>query len=143
MSGWLLDTNVLSEQAKPKPSGQVQAFLAGLQGDVYLSAITLHELDYGLAGLPEGKRKAALTAWLGNIEEKFSDCIIPVNRAVACEAAQLRQAAQSRGRTIHLADALIAGTASAYGLTLVTRNIGDFSCTGLPIVDPWAEEDKE
>lgn len=142
MIGSLLDTNVVSELARPNPSTQVRSFMRGLEGDSFLSVITLHEIDYGIACLPDGKRKRDIELWLEAIEQQFAEFILPVARGVARQAAWLRRQAQQQGRVIHLADALIAGTALEQGLQLVTRNTSDFEGTGVRLVNPWPDTER-
>ena len=140
MSGWLLDTHVVSELARPNPSKEVRSFIGGLEGDSFLSVITLHEIDYGIACLPDGKRKRDVEHWLEDLEREFAEFILPVARGIARHAAWLRRQAQEEGRIIHLADALIAGTALDQGLRLVTRNTSDFESTGVRLVNPWSDD---
>jgi toxin FitB len=141
VSGWLLDTNVISELARPKPAKQVRTFMGNLEGESFLSVITLHEVDYGIACLPDGKRKREIEQWLEELEQKFAEFILPVARRAARHAAWLRRQAQQRGRVIHLADALIAGTAIDRGLQLVTRNTSDFEGSGARLVNPWMDSE--
>ena len=97
MTGWLLDTNVVSELARPEPSKKAQSFVQNLTGASYLSVITLHELDYGVAGLPNGKRKRDFVEWLDALEQQFAEYVLPVGRNAARHAALLRRKAQAQG----------------------------------------------
>lgn len=136
MSGYLLDTNVISELTKPDRDRYVVAFLDRL-ADGYLSVITLHELTYGLERLPPGARRAELTAAIDAFLALFNDRVLPVGLAEARAAAALRAAQQERGCTLHLADSLIAATALVAGLTVATRNTADFEGLGVLLIDPW------
>lgn len=136
MRGILLDTNVLSELTKPKPEPLVVSFVAGLR-DAWLSVLTLHELRFGLARLPPGRRRTDLSASLSALIEIYRESILQVDAAVAERAADLRIAAQQKGRVLHLADALIAGTCVAHDLRLATRNELDFSGLPVSIQNPW------
>jgi predicted nucleic acid-binding protein len=137
VSGWLLDTNVLSELARPEPAPAVVAFLEWAE-PAFLSAVSLHELRFGVERLAAGRRQEELRCWLAELETLYAKEIIPVGVAEADEAARLRADAARRGRTIHLAEGLIAGTAIHHGLALATRDVGDLA--GLPVrmVNPWA-----
>lgn len=136
MDDFLLDTNVVSELVKPSPNQNVVAFLSSIKQS-WLSIICLHELSYGLGLLPKGKRSAELEEKLLQLLSEYSDWIIPVNQAEANQAALFRVGVKNTGRVLHLADALIAGTAKVHGLTLVTRNVDDFLGVDVEILNPW------
>ena len=137
MTGWLLDTNVVSELARPRPDSRVLAFLSDIDS-AYLSVITIHELDFGRRRSPGPRRRAELGAWLAALEGEYAERILPIERATATEAARLRANAAGDGRTVHLADALIAGTAIQHRLTIATRNTSDFDDGGVAAFDPWS-----
>ena len=136
MSGFLLDTNVVSELVKPAPEPRVIAFLTS-QTDLWLSTIVLHELDFGLNLLPRGRRRDRLSSVLSTFLSEYSDQIIPVDRREAEQAAAMRAQARRLGRVLYLADALIAGTAKAHDLSLATRNVMDFNDLGVEVTNPW------
>lgn len=136
MSGWLLDTNVLSELARAEPAPAVVQFLEAAE-PAFVSAVSLHELRYGVERLTAGRRQEELRRWLAELESSYGDTIIPVSAAEADHAARLRALAARRGRTVHLADGLIAGTALRHDLTLVTRDLGDFTDLPVRTVNPW------
>lgn len=138
MSGWLLDTNVLSELAKPEPEPTVVDFVVQAV-PAYVLAISLHELRFGIERLAEGRRKSALLRWLTSLEALYGAAIIPVGPAEATAAATLRAIATRHGRTLHLADGLIAGTAFRHDLAVATRNVGDFLDLPISVINPWAE----
>ncbi len=133
---FLLDTNVISELVKPAPNKNVVKFLSTMDS-AWLSIISLHELTYGLRLLPEGKRLVELDEKLQQLLSEYSDWIIPVNQAEANQAALFRVQAKNQGRVIHLADALIAGTAKVHDLSVVTRNVDDFLGIDVEVVNPW------
>ncbi len=136
MSGYLLDTNVVSEIVRVSPDPQVRSFLLE-QSELWLSIIALHELEFGLNLLPQGRRREALRTALSVYLETYSDFVLPVARAEAEHAALLRVHARRAGRVLHLADALIAGTAIVHNLILATRNVNDFSALDIDVVNPW------
>jgi predicted nucleic acid-binding protein len=121
MKAYLLDTNVISEIMTTEPNQRVIDFLAHLK-ESYLSVITLHELYYGLQLLPEGQRRNTITSKLQNLLTHYNDYIIPINQAIALQAAVLRADAKQQGRIVHLADALIASTAKVNNWIVATRN---------------------
>ncbi len=110
MKAYLLDTNVISEIMTTEPNQRVIDFLAQIK-ESYLSVITLHELHYGLQLLPEGQWRNTIANKLQSLLTHYNDYIIPVNQAIALQAAVLRADAKQEGRIVHLADALIASTA--------------------------------
>lgn len=136
MTGVLLDTNVVSELTRETPDSRVLAFLAG-HDDLWLSAVVLHELDFGVGLLPPGRRRDSISAALSAFVTEYEDRILPVGRSEARQAAALRARAHRSGRVLDLGDALIAGTASANDLSVATRNVRDFDGLGLDVIDPW------
>ncbi len=136
MKGFLLDTNVISELVKPAPDTNVVEFLSKMDS-AWLSIISLHELTYGLGLLPKGKRRSELDEKLQQLLLGYSDWIIPVNQPESKQAALFRVQAKNQGRVIHLADALIAGTAKSHDLSVVSRNVDDFLGIDVEVINPW------
>jgi toxin FitB len=136
MSGVLLDTNVLSELTRLAPSPEVVTYLQSLDTS-YVSVISLHELQFGLARLPDGRRRRDLASVVERMVALYEDAILPIDKAEATRAGELQAELAAAGRTLHLADALIAATALVHDLTLATRNIDDFAGLGLNVADPW------
>lgn len=140
MRGFLLDTNVVSEIVRAEPAPRVLSFLAG-QSDLWLSVIVLHELDFGLKQLPQGRRRRLIEASLSEFVTTYEDRILPVERREAEQAALFRAQSRRSGRVLHLADALIAGTAKAHDLVVATRNVDDFDNLGISVTNPWERLD--
>lgn len=136
MSGVLLDTNVISELTKRVPAPPVVAFLS-VRDDLWLSALVLHELEFGLLLLPRGSRRDALHRVLSEFIRNYEDRVLPVDETAAVWAARFRAEARERGRPLDLGDALIAGTAKAYDLSVATRNVVDFRELDLVVTNPW------
>ena len=136
MSSYLLDTNVVSELTKDSRASKVIAFLTQ-QHDLWLSVIVVHELQFGVQNMPSGQRRDRVSAVYRTFIDQHTSRVLPVERMVAERAAQLRAQAQRAGHTLHLADALIAGTAIVHNLILATRNVRDFAALDLDVVDPW------
>ena len=136
MNGFLLDTNVISETAKQRPQPAVLEFLT-TQSDFWLPVVVIHELAYGIMILDEGRRRGQMTAWLSQTVADFSGRILPVDQQAAEFAASMRAEVHRDGGTLKVADALIAGTAMANDMMVVTRNVRDFNGLGVEIVNPW------
>ena len=136
MTGFLLDTNVVSELTRNRPEPRVVAFLSE-QPDLWLSALVLHELEYGLELLPPGARRDGLGEALAAFVAGYEDRVLPLDRMAVAWAARLRARAQRSGRVVDLGDALIAGTARAHDLSISTRNVRDFERMEVEATDPW------
>ena|SRR5687768_2187156 len=134
-AGYLLDTNVISETRKIRANPAVTAFLSAADpARLFLSVLTLGELRKGVAARRRSNPVVAdqLGAWVDGIETMFADRVLQVDAAAARLWGDL-----SAGRSLPVIDTLIAATAIASGLTLVTRNTHDVEATGVPLVDPW------
>lgn len=136
MRGFLLDTNIVSELVKVVPEQRVIRFLMD-KPDLWLSTIVLHEMDFGLNLLPPGHRRDNLSAALSGFVSEYDNRILPIGRPEAQQAAMLRGQARRSGRVLHLADALIAGTAKAHDLSVATRNTRDFEGLDVEAINPW------
>jgi toxin FitB len=137
---FLLDTNVVSELAKPHPDSRVEAWLSNaVAADLYISCVTLAEICKGITLLPAGKRQRECQGWLDEtLRPWFADRVLSIDSTVAERTGIMVAVAQLKGRTMSLADALIAATALVHGLTVVTRNVKDFDhLTGFPLFNPW------
>lgn len=136
MTGFLLDTNVVSELTRERPAPRVISFLSE-QPDLWLTTLVLHELEYGLELLPPGARRDGLEAVLAAFIAEYDDRILPLDRIAAEWAARFRVRAHRSGQVLDLGDALIAGTAKAHDLSLATRNVRDFDRVDVDVVNPW------
>ena len=135
---YLLDTCFISELRKPKPKQSVMDWFNSVDEDcLYISALTIGELRYGIALLPDNTKKKDLAIWLRSMEDGFCESIIPVNAEVAKKWGEMRASAQAKGQHISVVDGLLAATCSIYKLTLVTRNEKDFKATGVAVMNPW------
>ena len=139
MIGYLLDTNVISEIMRTAPHPSVVAFLSERE-DLWLSSIVIHELEYGVRRMPQGRRRGRLEAELSRLFREYEHSILPLERNGAEWAAEFRVQAQSSGRSLELGDALIAGIARANDLAVATRNITNFDGLDVKVVNPWAPQ---
>ncbi|MBV8121847.1 MAG: PIN domain-containing protein [Alphaproteobacteria bacterium] len=135
----VLDTNVVSEPLKPAASPAVVAWLDRQNIDtLYLSAISLAELRYGVAALPDGTRKDGLGAALeGRIFSLFGTRVLAFDIAAADAYAIIRARAKAAGKTIGAADGYIAATAAAHGFAVATRDTTPFEAAGVAVINPW------
>lgn len=137
MTGFLLDTNVVSEAIKPVPDPRVTEFLQHRHDRLWLSVVVLCELEYGVHLLPRGRCRLEVATLIAGIVTNYADRILPVNRSAALRAARLRAQARRAGRPGQNADALIAGTAAANDLVVATRDTGDFAPFDVEVLNPW------
>jgi toxin FitB len=136
---FLLDTNLVSEWVKVRPNPGVLAWLSEADEDrLFLSVVTLAELRHGVERLPDGVRRRRLDAWVrDDLRARFAGRIIPVDDHTAEAWGVIVAASEAVGRPPTAMDALLAATAKVHGLSLVTRNTGDFERLGVPLVNPW------
>jgi predicted nucleic acid-binding protein len=136
---YLLDTNIVSEWIKPQPQPSVVEWVARVDEDrVFLSVASVAEIRRGIELLDAGRRREQLETWLENeLLSRFGRRIIDLDLAVAHAWGQLMARAQKTGVGLSSMDAFIAATALARGLTLVTRNVGDFEPLGVALLNPW------
>ncbi len=135
----LLDTCVISELVAKQPNPKVVEFVDSLDPeDVYLSAITIGEIVKGIEKLPASRRKVALLAWLkDDLLVRFDGKIVSLDKDVLMEWGTLTARLELTGRPMSAIDSLIAASARAYQMTLVTRNVVDFEGADVEILNPW------
>jgi predicted nucleic acid-binding protein len=139
VSGFLLDTNVISELVKPRPESKVTAWISSVdERMLWLSILTLGEIRKGVACLPSSARRLALEGWLEfDLPERFHGRILSVDQPVADRWGRLSAEAIAKKMILPVIDGLLAATALQHGLSLVTRNSRDIEATGVPFVNPW------
>ena len=138
---WLLDTPVVSELVRAAPATSVIDWLkAQDEDDLFLSVLTLGELEKGIAKLSDSRRKTTLRKWVRtNLMSRFEGRLLVVDRNVASRWGMLTGTAERKGRPLPVIDSLIAATAVAHDLTVVSRNAMDFERCGVPCLNPWSE----
>lgn len=141
MSGFLLDTNVVSELMKAKPDSKVKGWIDSTDEEIlYLSVLTLGEIRKGITKLKERGRRVALETWLDTVlTVRFAGRILPVDLAVADRWGQLTGEASAQGRPLPVIDALLAATALYHDMTFVTRNSKDAARTRALLFNPWID----
>lgn len=139
---YLLDTCVVSEIQRRQGDERVKARVRSFDvTQVYLSAVTLGEISYGIARLNQGKQRRSYEMFLETLENEYGEHILPIGGDVAKIWGELTAEAQKKGSNIEMADGLIAATAIYHGLYVVTRNVRHFLPTGVRILDPWLEDE--
>lgn len=137
---YLLDTNFLSEGAKPRPDpGVVSWNNEQSRLDLAVSALSFGEIRQGVEMLAPGRRRDALEAWLTTaLPRQFLGRVLPIDEHVTAEWGRLVVEGRRKGRELPPIDGLLLATASLHHLTLVTRNERDCAGRGVPILNPWS-----
>ena len=140
MSGFLLDTNCISELIRANPDPLVLAWIQAAREDLlFLSVLTLGEIRKGVAGLLQGKRRAQLEAWLElDLQARFAGRVLAIDSQIADRWGLLTADAKRKGKPLSAIDGLLAATALHHNLTIVSRNVSDFTPAHVPVLNPWA-----
>ena len=139
MSGYLLDTNVISELTKLQPESKVVSwFQATSEELLYLSVLAIGEIRKGINLLPRSNKRVLLESWLANdLVLRFAGRIIEVNLDIAERWGLISAQAKIAGTPLAVIDGLMAATALHHNLTLVTRNTKDVQVAGINTLNPW------
>jgi predicted nucleic acid-binding protein len=140
LTGWLLDTNVLSELRRPRPDERVVAFVADTPLDAqFVSVVTFAEMRFGIALLADAAKRQDLQEWLDTrVRPLFAGRLLDVTEDVMLRWRILVESGRKTGHTYSQPDLIIAATALHHGLTVVTRDTGDYRLSGVALLDPWA-----
>jgi predicted nucleic acid-binding protein len=123
----LLDTCVLSELQDPKGSAVLREAVEAVdEDDLFVSVISLGEIEKAIALLTESAKRRRLKDWLHGLESGYGERLLPIDRETSRIWGEITAAAHRRGRTLGAADGLIASTALRHGLHVMTRNVKDF-----------------
>lgn len=135
-----MDTCAISEFKKPIPNlGFLTWFARNDERAIYLSALTIGELRYGIALLDQSKKRTELERWLvSDVISTFGDRVLPIDSDVSDGWGRIRAQARKAGTSVPVLDALLAATSLTHNLSLVTCNETDFKHTGARVVNPWA-----
>jgi predicted nucleic acid-binding protein len=139
VTGWLLDTNVLSELRRPNPEANVLAFIAGQPIEaLYVSTVTLAEIRFGIELVADANRRAELQDWLAHrIRPMFEQRVLPIVEDIMFKWRLLLEEGRKVGHTYSQPDLIIAATALHHGLTIVSRDVTDYEKTRVPLFNPW------
>jgi toxin FitB len=141
VTGWLLDTNVLSELRRPRPEKKVLAFIAAQPLDLlYISTVTLSEIRFGIELLPDAARRSDLSNWLTHkVRPMFERRVLPISEDVMFKWRLLVEEGRKAGHTFSQPDLIIAATGQHHGLTVVSRDTSEFVKARAPVLNPWVE----
>lgn len=140
MSGWLLDTNIISELRKPRPERKVLSFVAVQNLDLlYVSAVTFAEIRFGIEQISDPLKRAELNEWLSHtVRPMFTQRTLPITEEIMLTWRLLVEEGRKSGHTFSQPDLIIAATALHHGLTVVTRDTDDFERARCSLFNPWA-----
>lgn len=136
---YLLDTCVILELVKPEPEKRVIEWISGQdESDLFLSVITIGEIQKGISKLTESKKKKRLQVWLQvDLQERFSGRIIPIDYKTAINWGMMQATAEKTGNTIPAIDGIIAAQGTTHNMTVVTRNSDDMRASKVLLFNPW------
>ncbi len=140
MSGFLLDTNVISELVKHRPEPAVTKWIDATEENLLcLSVLTFGEIRKGIAALPDASsRRASLETWLDHeLTLRFAGRILAIDQAIADRWGAISARALAAKSPLPVIDGLLAATALQHNLTLVTRNTRDVAIAGASVFNPW------
>jgi toxin FitB len=139
VSGYLLDTNVISELVKLRPEAKVVSWVQTTSEELlYLSVLTIGEIRKGIDSLPRSNKRGLLESWLANdLVLRFAGRILQVNLDIAERWGLISARAKIAGAPLAVIDGLMAATALHHNLTFVTRNTKDVRVAGISMLNPW------
>jgi predicted nucleic acid-binding protein len=136
---YLLDTCVISEMIKPRPSRLVMDWLATQEEtNLYLSVLAFGEIAKGIEKSANAGRKNKLKLWLeDDLKQRFAGRVLPIDQQVAVKWGEIQGSSELMGKPMPTIDGLIAVTGLVNNCTLVTRNIADMQQSGVELLNPW------
>jgi len=141
VSGWLLDTNVLSELRRPRPDAKVVQFVAAQPLDtLHVSVVTFAEIRFGIELVSDAGRRRELEEWLEHkLRPLFENRVLEIDEEIMLRWRLLVEEGRKRGHTYSQPDLIIAATALHHGLTIVSRDTRDYAVADVPTVNPWSK----
>jgi len=141
VTGWLLDTNILSELRRPRPERKVLAFIAVQPIEhLYVSAVTFAEIRFGIEVIADAGRRAELNDWLAHkVRPMFGQRVLGITEDIMFKWRLLVEEGRKARHTFSQPDLIIAATALDHGLTVVSRDVGDYRKARVPVLNPWLD----
>jgi predicted nucleic acid-binding protein len=141
VTGWLLDTNILSELRRPRPEPKVVAFIKSKPlEELFVSSVTLAEIRFGIELVADVGRRAELSDWLAHkVRPMFEQRVLPVSEDVMFKWRLLVEEGRKSGHTYSQPDLIIAATALQHDLMIVSRDASEYRRARAPFVNPWEE----
>jgi predicted nucleic acid-binding protein len=142
VTGWLLDTNVLSELRRPKPERKVLAFVAAQPLELlYVSTVSLAEIRFGIERVADVNRRAELNDWLAQkVRPMFEQRVLAITEDVMLKWRLLVEEGRKSGHTFSQPDLIIAATALYHGVTVVSRDVSEYQRARVPVLNPWKDQ---
>jgi predicted nucleic acid-binding protein len=141
VTGWLLDTNILSELRRSKPERKVLTFVAAQPLELlHVSSATLSEIRFGIEIVADVRRRAELNDWLTHkVRSMFEQRVLPITEDIMFKWRLLVEDGRKSGHTFSQPDLIIAATALHHGLSVVSRDASDFRRAGAAVLNPWTD----
>jgi predicted nucleic acid-binding protein len=141
LTGWLLDTNILSELRRPKPERRVIGFVAAQPLEhLYVSAVTFAEIRFGIERVSDASRRAELNGWLTHkVRPMFEQRVLAITEDIMFKWRLLVEDGRKVRHTFSQPDLIIAATALHHDLTVVSRDVSDFQKARAPVLNPWVD----
>jgi predicted nucleic acid-binding protein len=142
LTGWLLDTNILSELRRHKPERKVVAFVAAQPLELlHVSAVSFAEIRFGIERVADPGHRADLNDWLTHkVRPMFEQRVLAISEDVMLKWRLLVEEGRKAGHTFSQPDLIIAATALHHGLTVVSRDVSDYQRAGAPVLNPWSDQ---
>ena len=139
MTGWLLDTNVLSELRRPKPDSRVVQFVTNQPLELlHVSVVTLAEIRFGIETVKDVSRRIELNEWLTHkLRPMFEERVLEITEDIMLKWLLLVEGGRKSGHTFAQPDLIIAATALHHGLTIVSRDTSEYERAKVPVLNPW------
>jgi predicted nucleic acid-binding protein len=139
VTGWLLDTNVLSELRRPKPDLRVVQFVTGQPLELlHVSVVTFAEIRFGIEMVKDVSRRIELNEWLTHkLRPMFDERVLEITEDIILKWRLLVEEGRKSGHTFAQPDLIIAATALHHGLTIVSRHTVEYKQANVPVLNPW------